>query len=48
MIIPRSVSARTCVVFGARNLAEERARLIGIIGPRLTVVRGHAPKAAPW
>jgi hypothetical protein len=48
MISPRSVPAITCLVFGARNLAEERARLIGIIGLRLTVVRGHALKAAPW
>jgi hypothetical protein len=47
MISPRSVSARTCVVFGARNPAEERARLIDAFGLRLTVVRGHAPKAAP-
>jgi hypothetical protein len=36
------------VVFGARNLAEERARLIDAFGLRLTVVRGHAPKAALW
>ncbi|MFF4353884.1 hypothetical protein [Streptomyces sp. NPDC001530] len=46
MISPRSMSARTCTVLGARTLAEERARLVDNFGRRLMVVRDHAPKAA--